>query len=58
MRAALGWTLEHVKERTAFGQTIGSFQNTRFVLAEVATELEIAQSFIDRCVVASTNLVF
>ena len=36
----------------AFGQPIGSFQNTRFVLAEVATELEIAQSFIDRCVLA------
>ena len=52
VRAALGWTLEHVKERTAFGQTIGSFQNTRFVLAEVATELELSQSFIDRCVVA------
>jgi alkylation response protein AidB-like acyl-CoA dehydrogenase len=52
VRAALGWTLEYVKERKAFGQPIGSFQNTRFVLAEVATELEIAQSFIDRCVVA------
>jgi alkylation response protein AidB-like acyl-CoA dehydrogenase len=52
VRAALGWTLEYVKERKAFGQPIGSFQNTRFVLAEVATELEIAQSFIDRCVIA------
>jgi alkylation response protein AidB-like acyl-CoA dehydrogenase len=52
VRAALGWTLEYVKERKAFGQPIGSFQNTRFVLAEVATELEIAQSFIDRCVLA------
>src|SRR5438045_967169 len=50
-RAALDWTLEYVKERTAFGRTIGSFQNTRFVLAEVATELEVAQSFVDRCVV-------
>jgi alkylation response protein AidB-like acyl-CoA dehydrogenase len=52
VRAALGWTLDYVKERRAFGQPIGSFQNTRFVLAEVATELEIAQSFIDRCVLA------
>jgi alkylation response protein AidB-like acyl-CoA dehydrogenase len=51
-RAALGWTVEYVKERTAFGQPIGSFQNSRFVLAEIATELEIAQSFIDRCVIA------
>jgi alkylation response protein AidB-like acyl-CoA dehydrogenase len=52
VRAALGWTLDYVKERKAFGQPIGSFQNSRFVLAEVATELEIAQSFIDRCVLA------
>ena len=49
-RAALDWTLEYVKERKAFGQPIGSFQNTKFVLAEVATEVEIGQSFIDRCV--------
>jgi alkylation response protein AidB-like acyl-CoA dehydrogenase len=48
--AALGWTLDYVQERTAFGQTIGSFQNTRFVLAEVATELDIAQTYVDRCV--------
>jgi len=51
-RAALGWTLEYVKERKAFGQTIGSFQNTKFVLAEVATEVEVAQAFVDKCVVA------
>jgi alkylation response protein AidB-like acyl-CoA dehydrogenase len=51
-RAALGWTLEYARERTAFGQPIGSFQNTRFVLAEVSTEIEIAQTFIDRCVLA------
>ena len=51
-KAALGWTLEYVKERTAFGQPVGSFQNSRFVLAEVATEVEVAQVFVDRCVVA------
>jgi len=51
-RAALGWTLEYVKERHAFGQPIGSFQNTRFVLAEIATEVEVAETFVDRCVVA------
>ncbi len=49
-RAALGWTLEYVKERQAFGQPIGSFQNSRFVLAEIATEIEIAQTFVDRCI--------
>ncbi|MEY2420716.1 MAG: hypothetical protein QOI95_783 [Acidimicrobiaceae bacterium] len=51
-RAALAWTLDYVKERTAFGQPIGSFQNTRFVLAEIATEVEMAQAFIDTCVLA------
>src|SRR4051794_6349743 len=49
-RAALDWTLAYVKERTAFGQPIGSFQNSKFVLAEIATELEFAQAFIDKCV--------
>ena len=51
-RAALDWTLAYVRERQAFGQPIGSFQNTRFVLAEIATEVEVAQSFIDKCVMA------
>ncbi|MEY2462815.1 MAG: hypothetical protein QOH64_953 [Acidimicrobiaceae bacterium] len=51
-RAALGWTLDYVKQRNAFGKTIGSFQNTKFVLAEIATEIEIGQTFIDRCVLA------
>jgi alkylation response protein AidB-like acyl-CoA dehydrogenase len=51
-RAALGWTLDYVKQRNAFGQPIGSFQNTKFVLAEIATEVEIGQTFIDRCVLA------
>ena len=51
-RQALDWTLEYVRERTAFGQPIGSFQNSRFRLAEMATEIEIAQTFVDRCVLA------
>jgi alkylation response protein AidB-like acyl-CoA dehydrogenase len=50
--AMLGWTLEYVRERTAFGQTIGSFQNTRFELAELHGEVQIARTFIDRCAVA------
>jgi alkylation response protein AidB-like acyl-CoA dehydrogenase len=51
-RAAFDQTLAYVKERTAFGQPVGSFQNSRFRMAEMATEIEIAQSFIDRSVVA------
>ena len=51
-RQALDLTLDYVKERTAFGQPIGSFQNSRFRLAEMATEVEIAQTFVDRCVIA------
>lgn len=49
---ALEWTLDYVKERRAFGQPIGSFQNTRFRLAEIATEIDIAQTYLDRCVLA------
>jgi alkylation response protein AidB-like acyl-CoA dehydrogenase len=49
-RAAFDLTLAYVKERTAFGSTIGSFQNTRFVLATIATELDVTQAFVDQCV--------
>ena len=43
-RAAFDWTLAYAKERQAFGQPIGSFQNSRFTLAEMATEIEIGQT--------------
>ncbi|MEC7924228.1 MAG: acyl-CoA dehydrogenase family protein [Actinomycetota bacterium] len=49
---AFDLTLEYVKERHAFGQPIGSFQNTRFKMAEISTELELAWAFIDKCVLA------
>jgi len=48
--AAIGWTLEYVRERKAFGQTVASFQNTRFRLAELATETQIARVFVDKCI--------
>ena len=50
--AALGWTLDYVKDRTAFGQPVGSFQHSRFELAEMRTEIDLARVFVDRCVEA------
>jgi alkylation response protein AidB-like acyl-CoA dehydrogenase len=49
-RAAFEETLRYVQDRKAFGKTIGSFQNSKFVLAELATEIDVTQAFIDRCV--------
>ncbi|MEP7179579.1 MAG: acyl-CoA dehydrogenase family protein, partial [Pseudonocardiales bacterium] len=49
-QAAFDNTLRYVQDRKAFGTTIGSFQNTKYVLAEIATEIDVAQAFIDRCV--------
>ena len=48
--AALSWTLDYVRERRAFGQSIGAFQSTRFALAEMRTEIDVAQEFVDRAV--------
>jgi alkylation response protein AidB-like acyl-CoA dehydrogenase len=48
--AALQWTLDYVRERQAFGQAIGSFQSSRFTLAELRTEVDIARAYVDRCV--------
>ena len=47
-RRSLDDTVEYVKERTAFGQRIAAFQNTQFKLAELATEVEIGQAFVDK----------
>ncbi len=51
-RAIFAETLEYAKNRQAFGQPIGSFQHNRFVLAELDTELDLAQVFVDRCLEA------
>jgi alkylation response protein AidB-like acyl-CoA dehydrogenase len=48
--AALDWTMQYCQQRTAFGRPIGSFQNSRFKLAEMKTETEIARVFVDRCI--------
>jgi alkylation response protein AidB-like acyl-CoA dehydrogenase len=49
-RSALASTLVYVKDRHAFGRPIGSFQSNRFLLAELTTELDVSQAFVDRCV--------
>ena len=49
-RTAFEHALAYVKQRQAFGQPVGSFQNSRFVLAEMATEIDVTQTFVDRCV--------
>jgi acyl-CoA dehydrogenase len=47
--AALGWTIAYVNDRKAFGKPVASFQNTRFKLAEIATEVQVMRVFVDRC---------
>ena len=47
---ALALTVEHTRQRRAFGQALIEMQNTRFVLAEIKTEATIARIFIDRCI--------
>ena len=48
-QAAIGWTLDFVKQRHVFGQPVASFQNTRFKLAELQTEVQVARVFVDKC---------
>ena len=50
MEGAYRATLEYVRDRQAFGRPIADFQNTRFKLAEVATQIMVGRAFIDRCV--------
>mgnify|MGYP000495257721 FL=1 len=47
--AALAHTVQYTKERKAFGKTVSSFQNTRFKLAELRTEIDFCRAYLDRC---------
>jgi alkylation response protein AidB-like acyl-CoA dehydrogenase len=51
-RAVYEETARYCFERKAFGRPIGDFQNSRFVLAEMETELDVAEAYVDRCVTA------
>jgi alkylation response protein AidB-like acyl-CoA dehydrogenase len=51
-RRCLHDTIDYTKQRKAFGQPIAAFQNTQFKLAEMATEVEVGQAFVDRCLAA------
>jgi long-chain-acyl-CoA dehydrogenase len=48
--AVLRETFDYVRQRNAFGSPIASLQNTQFVLAELATELDIARTYLDDCI--------
>ncbi|WP_436789197.1 acyl-CoA dehydrogenase family protein [Yinghuangia sp. YIM S10712] len=54
-KAALDTTIEYTKERKAFGKPVASFQNTKFELAAIATEIEAAQMMVDRAVLELVN---
>ena len=49
-RAALDWTVKHTTEREAFGAPLAKLQNTQFELADMATQIDVVQSYLDDCV--------
>jgi acyl-CoA dehydrogenase len=49
-QAAIDWTSDYVKDRKVFGTTVSTFQNTRFKLAELQTEVQIGRVFVDKCI--------
>jgi long-chain-acyl-CoA dehydrogenase len=51
-RAAIDWTVEYTKSRTAFGTTVASFQNTQFQLATLVTEVDVLEAYVDKAVLA------
>ncbi|MGN0065939.1 MAG: acyl-CoA dehydrogenase family protein [Nocardioides sp.] len=54
-RQILDETVQYAKDRQAFGQPIGKFQNTQFLLAELVTKAEVAQAYVDQCVLAHSK---
>ena len=54
-KAAYEHTVRHVESRSAFGKNIAAFQNTRYTIAEIRTDIEVGEAFVDRCVAAQSN---
>lgn len=48
-QAAIDWTVAYTKERKVFGQAVAQYQNTRYKLAELQTEVQVARVFVDKC---------
>jgi alkylation response protein AidB-like acyl-CoA dehydrogenase len=49
-QTAFDLTLDYIRQRHAFGQPIGTFQNSRFTMAALRAEIDSVQTFIDQCV--------
>ncbi len=54
-KAILAETIQYAKDRKAFGQSIGAFQWNKFLLAELVTKIEVAEAYVDDCVLAHTK---
>ena len=54
VRAPLDWTVDYVTQRTAFGRPLAAFQNTRFELAALVTEVHVLEDCLDKAVLALT----
>ncbi len=48
-------TIQYAKERQAFGAPIGTFQHNKFLLADLVTRIEVAEAYIDKCVLAHSE---
>ncbi len=48
-QAAIDGTVQYVKDRKVFGQSVAAFQNTRYKLAELQTQVQVARVFVDKC---------
>jgi alkylation response protein AidB-like acyl-CoA dehydrogenase len=52
---AFAITLDYIKSRKAFGRPVGTFQNSRFLAADLQTRLDVTQAFVDQCVAAHAD---